>query len=91
MPSGRSIVFSKACDDAAEKIGGYRRIDASLDAIWDPLVRNPYGFPSIQSDWYSARYIVTKPFGQVPALVWVFTIEQGGHVTIEHVELYDGY
>lgn len=90
MSFGRKIVFSAECDAAAEALGGYIRIDCTLDGAMDALMRNPYGFPLLQSDWYSVRYIVTKSMAGVPALVWFFTIE-GRDVTIQHVEEYQGY
>lgn len=90
MP-GRQIVFSKKCDTAAKALGGYQCIDISLDAAWDALNLNPYGFPLIENDWFSARIIVTKPVGNLSALVWVFVIEEGGSVLIDHVEEYDAY
>lgn len=91
MP-GRRIMFSKQCDEAAERIGGYQAIDEALTVgIYNSLARNPYGFPSVESDWFSARYIVTKPFGNTPALVWIFTIEPTGDVVLEHVEVFENY
>ena len=87
----RRIFFSARCDDAAERLGGYRLIDPSLDAVWDALVRNPFGLPRVESDWYSARYAVTKPFEALPALVWIIVIETGGDVEIDDVEEYENY
>ncbi len=43
-----------------------------------------------QSDWFDFRYIVTKPVGDCPALVWTFTIENGD-VTLRHVEEDEAY
>ena len=92
MPNDRRIFFSRSCDAAAERLGGYERIDASLDAAWDGLVHDPTGFSEIKCElWFSARYIPTKPFGRVPALVWVFVIEADGDVVIDHVEEFEGY
>jgi hypothetical protein len=91
MYGSRRIFFSKECDAAALLVGGYERIDCSLDAIWDALLRNPYGFPKIECDWFSARYIVTKPFMDSPALVWIFVIELDGDVIIDNVEEYQNY
>jgi hypothetical protein len=91
MPANRRIIYSKECDDAARKLGGYKRIDDSLTtAIHDALQRNPYGFPAVEADWFSARYIVTKPFKDVPALIWTFVISKTD-VIIEHVEEYETY
>ena len=87
----RKIFFSDECESAASRLGGYERIESCLDAIWDALIRNPYGFPQIESDWFSARYIVTKSFQGVPALLWIFTIGAEGEVVINHVEEYENY
>jgi hypothetical protein len=91
MERGRRIFFSKNCDDAAKAVGGYERIDDSLIPIFDALERNPYGFPVVESDWFSARVIVTKPFLNTPSLVWTFYIEPNGDVVLDHVEEYEGY
>lgn len=90
MPPQRRIIFSHECDAAAERIGGYKRIDPSLDPVLDALARNPYGFPMQQSDWFDFRYIVTKPIDDCPALIWTFTIENGD-VTLRHVEEDEAY
>jgi hypothetical protein len=89
--SQRSIYFSDQCDQCALSLGGYEKIDHTLDAVWDALVRNPYGFPLVESDWYSARFIVTAPFHGTPALIWTIAIESNGDVVIDHVEVFDGY
>lgn len=89
MPS-RKISFSEECDAAAESLGGYALIDPSLEASWDALTRNPYEFPMVESDWFSGRYIVTKPIGSIPALCWWFVI-QSGDITLVYVEPYQGY
>jgi hypothetical protein len=86
----RKIVFSHECDRCAERLGGYEAIDRTLDGYWDALMRDPYQFSMIESDWFSARHIVTKPIGDVPPLVWLFVINDGD-VTIYHVEEYEGY
>ena len=91
MPVGRNIFFSEKCDASAEAVGGYRLIDASLIPILDALERNPYGFPKIESDWFSSRYIVTNPFEGAPALIWLFFVEPNGDVVIDHVEIDEGY
>jgi hypothetical protein len=91
MSGRRGIFFSRRCDAAAEILGGYRRIDEALDAVWDALSRNPYGLPKCECDWFSARYIVTKPYGDAPALVWLIIIEPSGDVIIDHVEEYEDY
>ena len=91
MATGRQIFFSANCDEAALNVGGYERIDLSLIAIFDALDRNPYGFPRVESDWFSARYIVTKPFLDTPPLVWLFYIEPTGDVVLDHAEEFENY
>lgn len=92
MQGRRRILFAEECDAAAAMLGGYENIDDALtSAIYDALDRNPYGFPIVESDWFSARYIVTKPFRTTRALLWVFVIEGNGDVVIRHVEEYDNY
>jgi hypothetical protein len=91
MPPRRNIFYSKNCDDAAEFLGGYERIDDSLDAVWDVLCNNPYKLPQCQSDWFNARYVVTLPTGEAPALVWLIVIQSNGDVVIDHVEEHEGY
>jgi hypothetical protein len=90
MSGRRKIIFSAACDASAACFGGYERIDRALDSVIDALTRNPYGFHTVESDWFSARYALTKPIGNVTALVWLFRIEQGD-VVIEDVEEFDDY
>lgn len=90
MPAKRNVFFSHDCDKAAEVIGGYLRIDKTLDSFWDGLHRNPYGFPKLESDWFSVRYIITKPMPGVPSLVWNFIIS-GQDVEIVHVEEFERY
>ena len=87
----RSILFATSCDLAAEVLGGYERIDSSLDAVMQGLMVNPYGFPRIESDFYSARYIRTKPIRDVPPLVWLFEIDANNDVILMHVEEYERY
>ena len=87
----RSILYAPSCDLAAEALGGYVRIDASLDAVMQGLMVNPYAFPRIESDFYSARYIRTKPIRDIPALVWLFEINPNNDVILMHVEQYEDY
>jgi len=92
MHGRRRILFSAECEVAAGRIGGFHRIDESLTAgIYDALNRNPYGFPMLESDWFSARVIATKPFRSTPALVWLFVIDENKDVVITHVEEFEGY
>ena len=91
MSGHRKIFYSKECDAAAERLGGYERIDVALDTVWDVLRHDPYKLPRCESDWYSARFILTKPSGDAPALVWLILIESGGDIIIDHVEESEGY
>ncbi len=52
---------------------------------------NPYAFPTIESDFYRARYVTTIPIGDIPALVWVFEIDVNNNVTLIHVEERENY
>ena len=87
----RSIFFSKQCDACAQSLGGYQRIDSSLDAVWDALLRSPHNLPRVETDWYAARYVTTIPFKGSPALLWTFEIQTNGDVVIDHVEEFEGY
>lgn len=91
MANGREIVFSRECDVAAEKIGGYQRIDETLVPIFDALDRDPTGFRRVDVDWCGCRYIVTDPFRGVPRLTWYFHIEPSGKVVFDHVEEFEDY
>jgi len=85
-------MFADECHVAAEALGGFERIDGTLTSgIYDGLVRNPYGFRLVESDWYSSRLIFTKPYKDVPALVWIFAIDESGDVIINHVEEFENY
>jgi hypothetical protein len=91
MASHRKIIYSAMCDASAARLGGYEKIDVALDGVIDALSRDPHGFRLVASDWFfSFRYAVTKPVGDVPALVWIFRIEREA-VVIEDVEEFEGY
>ncbi len=87
----RSIFFAPSCDAAAALLGGYERIDCSLDSAILGLSVNPYTHPTVESDFYQARYITTIPIGDVPALVWLFHIDTNNDVTLWYVEEFEGY
>ncbi len=92
MQRRRRILFSAECESAAARIGGFQRIDESLAAgIYDALERNPYGFPLLESDWFTARMIATKPFRSMPALVWLFVIDENKDIVITHVQEFEDY
>lgn len=90
MSRRRKIIFSATCDASAARLGGYKAVDRALDSVLDALSRQPYGFRTIESDWFSSRYAITKRIGSVPSLVWLFRIE-GGDVVIEDVEEAEEY
>lgn len=92
MASRRVISFSKECDQAAERLGGYKRLDKALDAIWDGLNRNPYEFLLIEGDYFSsARVMLTEGTDDCPPLVWIFAIRADRNVEILYVEEQEGY
>lgn len=84
-------MFSLDCNTAAERLGGYEKIDIALDTLWDVLRHDPYKLPRCESDWYSARFVLTKPYADCPALVWLIVIEFDGGIIIDHVEESEGY
>jgi hypothetical protein len=90
MASKKRVFFSSECDKAADALGGYVRIDKSLDAFWEGLHTNPYGFPQFESDWFSVRYIITRPMPGIPPLLWTFKIS-GDEVEMLHVEEFERY
>ena len=87
----RSIIYSPSCDIAADDLGGYVRIDASLEGAIQGLLVNPYSFPLIESDHYKARYVPTIPLGDLPSLVWLFYIDNENNVIMFHVEEFQRY
>jgi hypothetical protein len=87
----RKVTFDKQCDADAEILGGYQRIDETLFGFLEALERDPRGFPKIETDWGSARYIRTKKHKDIPELIWGFCIDSNDDVTIVHVEIYEGY
>ncbi|MSO99577.1 MAG: hypothetical protein EXR07_00790 [Acetobacteraceae bacterium] len=91
MANGHEIVFSPNCDVAAQKLGGYGAIDDALIPIFDSLHHDPRGFHKVGLDWSANRFILTKAFGKIPALVWLFYIEVSGKVVIDHVEEFEDY
>lgn len=88
MPAGREIVETKEFTAAVEKLGGARFVDEALSTIMEALVRNPYAFPKWESDldFLSFRWVRTNRIGPIPPLVFIFRIEKGGTVYLEHVE-----
>jgi len=86
--NGRSIRWDRACDLAAESLGGYEAIDESIFVYLEALHGDPFACPKVDTDWGSIRYIRTKPYGETPSLIWYFLLEVNGDVTIIHVEKY---
>ena len=86
-----AIIFAPSCDIAAEALGGYERIDRALDPVIEGLSVNPYRYEKIESDFYQARYVVTRSVGDVPPLVWIFRIEANNDVLIVGVEAFEAY
>ena len=91
MARGRRIVFSPECDNAASALGGYEKVDPSLDTVWDVLRNDPYKLPRLECDWFMVRYIFTKRTRDAPALIWLIKIEENGDIIIEHVEKSENY
>lgn len=85
----RQIIEEHSFSDAAMKIGSYI-VDRAMDPIIEALVRNPYGFHSVENDFLRFRYAITKPIGNtIPAMLVVFTIDGDGTVRLRHVEKAD--
>jgi hypothetical protein len=88
MPS-RQIIFDSDCDVAAKALGGYERIDRSLDGSWQSLLLEPREFPIVETLGGSVRYIRTKKISNgVPELLWYFIIDEKEDVILVHVEEY---
>jgi hypothetical protein len=64
--------------------------DRALETIIEALMRNPFGFPSIENDWVRIRYARTTMIeGYIPPLVVAFVIDENNDVILEWVELAD--
>ena len=55
------------------------------------LMVNPYGFSIIETDFFRARYLRTKPIRDIPSLVWLFGIDEDNNVVLHHVEEAEDY
>jgi hypothetical protein len=84
----RRFIEEHSFSDAALKIGVYA-VDKAMEPIIEALVRNPYGFPSIENDFVRFRYAVIKKTQGSPALVVIFTIDDDGTVRLRDVEKAD--
>ena len=62
-----------------------------MDSIVLALAINPYDARVIETDRCRARYVVSEPKGDVPALVWTFQITDDNNVVMTHVEECEGY
>jgi len=80
------VFYSPDFNDAAMALGGIAKIDAVLAPLFDALERNPYAFKVIENEWVRCRYGVTKPFGDIPALLVTFNIDDEGDVIMRYVE-----
>ena len=87
----RKLLYEASFDFAVEALGGYRAVDVALEPILDGLIRNPYGFNVIENDWTKMRYVITKATLDIPALLVMFKIEEGGDVALVHAEKYERY
>jgi len=85
--SGRKIISDDAFDREVERLGGFEKFDPILAPIIDGLYANPYGYPTIQHDWFPlCRYAMTKPARGLPAHVVTFTIDDSdGTVTLRDI------
>lgn len=81
----RQIIFSHAFTADAEEYGGYRQIDLAIETVEEALIGNPFSFPRFESDFVSFRYVMTKPIQELPALAFLFTIDEKGNVTLEKI------
>lgn len=81
----RKIVEEHSFSDAAMRVGAYA-VDRAMEPIIEALVRNPYGFPTVENDFVRFRYAVTKKIGNVPSLIVIFTIDDDGTVRLRDVE-----
>jgi hypothetical protein len=91
MADGHEIEFSAKCDAAAELLGGYAQIGDALIPLFDVLRHDPQGCERLGLEWNSNRLFHTNPIGAIPALVWLFYIEIGGKVIVDHVEVFEEY
>jgi hypothetical protein len=82
----RQIIEAESFAEAVARLGGHRAIDEALEPIIEALYHNPYGFPYFENDWARFRYARTKALPFIPALVFIFTIDQNGDVILQHVE-----
>jgi len=87
----RGIKADPRFKEAVERLGGYRLVDEAMEPIIDGLYRNPWGFSSIENDWFRVRYAITKPTETLPALIIIFQIDPDNDVTLLHAEESETY
>lgn len=86
----RGIIEGPEFSNCVERLGGYRAVDRALETIMEALIRNPYGFPSIENDWVKIRYARTRMIeGYIPPLVVAFIIDENNDIVLEWADLAD--
>jgi hypothetical protein len=86
----REIIEGPHFSESVQRLGGYRAIDLALETVMEALVRNPYGFPSIENDWVRIRYARTRMIeGYIPPLIVAFTIDDDNNVILQWADLAD--
>jgi hypothetical protein len=86
----RNIIEGPNFSECVARLGGYRAVDRALETIIEALMRNPFGFPSIQNDWVRIRYARTTMIeGYIPPLIVAFVIDENNDVILEWAELAD--
>jgi len=87
MRGPRRVLFSDEFGEMVKRYGGYERLDPILAPIVDGLYENPYGYPTVEDDWFSlCRYAKTKPTIELPEFIVAFTIEDDGTVILPDIE-----
>lgn len=80
----RNIIWGHEFTQQVEKAGGARVVDEALAPIIDALMRNPYGFPKIETDYTSFRYARTEAVpGVLGPLTVVFVLDENKDVMLE--------
>jgi hypothetical protein len=86
----RNIIEGPNFSECVARLGGYRAVDRALETIIEALMRNPFGFPSIENDWVRIRYARTTMIeGYIPPLIVAFVIDENNDVILEWAELAD--
>jgi hypothetical protein len=86
----RNIIEGPNFSECVARLGGYRAVDRALETIIEALMRNPFGFPSIENDWVRIRYARTTMIeGYIPPLIVAFVIDENNDIILEWAELAD--